>query len=108
MRMCVWLCGSHFVTQVTSTWLLERTSSTADPMAQATGFPPKVLKWSMLLAKDLAISREGKVKVNKGGHVPIYNLPSQHLDYAVYVDIISNSFFTHPRVGVIDGIVAPT
>lgn len=49
-----------------ATWRLERTSSTADPMAQATGFPPKVLKCRTHLAKDLAISRGRKQRWIKG------------------------------------------
>lgn len=78
------VCGSwssHFVKWRMLTWLLEHTSSTADPMAQAIGFPPKVLKCKRRVARDLAISRGRKWKVDREWDLLICNLPSHHLNY---------------------------
>lgn len=55
--MCARLRSGRLVEQAMLTRPLGCTSSTADPMAQAMGLPPKVLKCHKRLPKDLAISR---------------------------------------------------
>lgn len=104
MRMCVWLWSCCFVTRVTFARLLARTSSTADAMAQAMGFPPKVLKCRTLFARDLAISRRRRWRWVKGTppHLwpPVTTFGERCKRHHIQLIL-------HSESGGLDGIVTP-